>query len=498
MASGSFSSGGSSYIEVEWNSVQNGQNSSIVSAYLYVNLDDITYGNTVNAASRSCSISINGTNHNFTDNYQISHGKSLVVQFGLQVNHDSNGYANINISASFNIGDITFFVVDQYGGTGGFYFTDSVGSLIASQFVTLDTINKAAAAPGAPEWGPNVSTYIANPGDVFLISWGGGGGMGMSGSYPATFAFCELQRWDSDSYHWTGTIWQDSIFESYQSMPSISRGGVVQYRVRVWNNLGLCGNWAYTSSITCNVLPTAPTSVSGSPANFEPGTNVILSWSGQSGGSYSISSYHTQYSTDGITWTDWNPQDLNTSKSSTTLFITRGKTYQFRVSLTNSGGYSTAWSTIASVTVNNAPTAPTSITTPSIVYLSNPNVSFVCSGAAAGAGSITEYDFDVQDTAGGGWVNVYQGPTARCAINLSSFLTLSPAHTLQARVRIKNSYNVYSSYLVSSNITIQGGITHINEGGTWKTGIVYVRIAGVWKQAVSVYIKEGGNWKQGL
>jgi hypothetical protein len=65
-------------------------------------------------------------------------------------------------------------------------------------------------------------------------------------------------------------------------------------------------------------------------------------------------------------------------------------------------------------------------------------------------------------------------------------------------VRVKNSYGVYSSYLISGNITIQGGIAHIKENGAWKTGIVYVRVAGVWKQAVSVYIKEGGTWRQGL
>jgi hypothetical protein len=238
--------------------------------------------------------------------------------------------------------------------------------------------------------------------------------------------------------------------------------------------------------------------VTGSPVNFEPGSSIAFTAIGANGGSYLIGTYHFQTSSDGgITWTDLDPIHTTNSIISS-AFITRGQSIQARVSITNTGGYISDWTYSNVLQVNNAPTAPASIAVPSLVYLSNPNVYFACSGATPGAGNITEYNFDIQDIAGAGWLTVYQGPAPGCTVNLSNFLTLTPEQILQVRVRIKNSYGTYSNYLISNNITVQGGIAHIKENGIWKTGIVYVRVAGIWEQAVSVYVKESGVWRQGL
>lgn len=350
----------------------------------------------------------------------------------------------------------------------------------------------SASSPGTPEWGPSVNPSIADPGQPLNVAWGGGGGMG---NY-ASFSYCELQ-WNWDQTSWGG-VWSGGAFSSTVGMPGINRGGNVQFRVRVFNNYGLCSGWAYSNFVICDVLPSAPSSVTGSPSDFEPGTNVTFTWSGAAGGSYPISSYHVQYAINGGSWVDWANGYGGTSISSNSLFTARGTSAQVRVCMTNSAGYTTAWAYSNKINVNKAPTAPTSIVVPQKVFLSNPIVSISCSGATAGAGNIVEYDFDVQDEAIGTWVNVYTGPTAGYVVNLSQYLTLQPEHILQVRVRIRNSYGAYSSYLISPGITILGGILHIKINGVWQLGITWERLSGNWNQALATFGKASSAWKEGI
>lgn len=485
MASGSakYSFDGEGYdLRIEWNSVQNGQNSSWLSVYLYLDCNyrlhywSMKYGTIV----------INGQSFNVGLNPEFD-GTGTIKLFAqaMNVGHDNDGNKQVIITSVFNI-NCTL--------DGEFY-----GSIPCNCVCTLDSLTKTA--PAVPEWGPNVSTKIADPGKYITVTWGGSYA-GSSGNEPAPYSHCELQwnwyingQWGS----WND-VWNGAGNSANVAMPNISRGSLIQFRARIFNAYDLCSGWVYSDYVQCTVLPLPPSWIAGWPGHFEPGNTVIWSWGGAVGGSYQIKEYQIQYSTDGgSTWHDWTSNFGGTTLESSNLFAGRGEEVRIRVNMTNTGGYTTPWSTSGIIYCNLAPTAPTVVTAPNTVYLSSPEIYLSCSGGSAGEGTITEYNFGVMDTADGNWINVYSGPNPNCCVNLKDFITLTPEHTLQIRVNLKNSYNVYSPFASPQNsIKVLGGIVYVKVNGEWQTGIVHINDGGVWKQASSVLINKSATWRQGI
>lgn len=72
---------------------------------------------------------------------------------------------------------------------------------------------------------------------------------------------------------------------------------------------------------------------------------------------------------------------------------------------------------------------------------------------------------------------------------------LSNGDIIQFRVRIKNSYGQYSSYLTTTNVPVRGNQMWIKINGTWVEGDAYLKTNNTWVEATP-YIKINGAWKE--
>ncbi len=294
MANGSVASGGNPRVQLNWSSSQNGENSSQLNVAVYSVCDySINYSTT-----KTGHIMVGSTQYDFSyGSGQHSAGSVLVYSNSFTIGHDSYGNASVYIGAWYDI-SIT-------------YSGNWVGTLGIDTTAGLDALPKSA--PGSPEWGPSVSPTSVLAGTSLNISWGGGGGFGMSGGWGASFSYSQIGISTNGGGY--GNFTNVSGFSTTWSMPNIP-GGYCSFAVRIVNDWGLAGPWVYSGQVQClgatTINSVTDTAIDTSSVLIPINTNVYVS-----------SYYHNIYLIDtGVTGTvlaSWSAIQLSNGANTLAL-----------------------------------------------------------------------------------------------------------------------------------------------------------------------------------
>ncbi|MFL5752664.1 MAG: PKD-like domain-containing protein [Bacteroidia bacterium] len=214
----------------------------------------------------------------------------------------------------------------------------------------------------------------------------------------------------------------------------------------VVTNSNTCFNVSSGTTISVNASPTAV--VSG-PAGFCAGSNTVLDASSSTAGSGTISTYQWQLSGSNIA-----------GATSATYTATAGGNYN--VVVTNSNNCSTA-STVSAVTVNANPTANI---TGAVTFCSGSNTVLDASTSAAGSGSISTYQWELNGSAIAGATSAAYTVTG--AGNYDVIITNTnscSATSVQTPVSV-NPLPSVSTAVTDATCTLQGSVTANASGGT--------------------------------
>ena len=190
----------------------------------------------------------------------------------------------------------------------------------------------------------------------------------------------------------------------------------------------------YSQAVAPVGMPAAPVL---SSATTSSSTSVSLAWTAPDNGGRDISDYLVQYSSDsGANWITF-ADGVGTGTTANVTSLTRGISYQFRVSAINSEGTSTASSVLTSET-KFVPTAPRSVSITaktknslSLTWLAPTDDGAVVSGG----GSVTDYKIETS-VDGTAWTVFEDG----VGTTLSSTITgLTRGANYQVRVNAINS-----------------------------------------------------------
>ena len=329
---------------------------------------------------------------------------------------------------------------------------------------SLDSIGAATTACGAPT-ACSVNTTVAE-GNVTL-SWSGaanGTGNAIS-SYEIQYSeSTNNSTWGS----WTAltTVTTTATSGSVSVAPPSTRGSYRRFQVRT---RGAAGSTYYsgwkisTNSVRRNTAPTAPTSVTASPATYSNQT-VTVSWSGAAGGTSAIKGYQiaSRTSTDNSTWSAWTIlTTLNLAASSGSYTAspanTPGLYTQYGLwtidALSVYSGEKTSNSVYCDITACVAPTAFSLSAT-----LSEGAVTLSWSGAANGAGNtISSYEIQYSESSNNSTWGSWTVLSTVSSTATSGSLSVSPSSTrgtyrrYQIRARGTAGTDYYSPWKVSSN-----------------------------------------------
>lgn len=260
------------------------------------------------------------------------------------------------------------------------------------------------------------------------------------------------------------------------------------------------------------VAPTAPTWINISPNPCSVKEQSLLTWGGAKAGSNGILHYDVEVQalqTNGD-WTEWerladaqsktsyqNIAPINMNIKGQKPYI--GIQYRFRVRSSDSYYAVSAWVYKILNVSFGSPTAPTSYQLSSSTIKKDGSVTVSWSGGSGGTGTISSYELQVRTynhttSAWSSWVNTYTGSSTSYTYKTKN---LTNGDLIQFRVRLKNSWGQYSSYLQTSSVSIRGNQMWIKINGTWKEAETYIKINGVWKEATP-YIRINGTWKESI
>lgn len=217
-------------------------------------------------------------------------------------------------------------------------------------------------APSAPTW----FNLTPNPCDINrapLLTWGGA----TPGSNGVLTYDVEVQstapdggwtNWLRISNAQTGTSYQEIVLNQMNVNGVRPYVGVqYQYRVRTSDNYAATSGWIYGTLYVSFGNPTSPTAYTLNPERIKVGENVVVSWSGASGGSGSISRYIIQkrvFNHTTQTWNNWAEIGNTTSTSYTYRIpddLKNEDLVQFRICTINSWGQTSDWLITSSVTI---------------------------------------------------------------------------------------------------------------------------------------------------
>ncbi|MBQ2575432.1 MAG: hypothetical protein II575_14570, partial [Bacteroidales bacterium] len=320
--------------------------------------------------------------------------------------------------------------------------TDNTGGV--SQTVTLNT------APTAPT-SISGSDAVCSGSYVDLSASGGDNGSGAT-------------------YQWgTGTTVGSNIIsgQTSSSIRVTPTGSSTTYWVRRVGNSACTGNTnGVTKAVTVNTAPTAPTSISGTTPICS-GSSTTLTANG--GGEGSGATYQWG------TGTTVGSNTISGSGASVTVSPDANTTYWVR-RIGNSACTNTTGGATQLVTVNTAPTAPTSISGSNICLGNNTELSVL--GGSEGDGST--YQWGTGTTVG---ENTLSGNT--------STITVTPTETTTYWVRrVGNTACVNNTDGVTKQITVN--TPNPSASGTydyiWRGGSTN------WNTASNWYMYSGGNY----
>ena len=272
-------------------------------------------------------------------------------------------------------------------------------------------------------------------------------------------------------------------------------------------------DWGVWVEIPVFEAPKAPTSFNVEPNPCSINSAPTLTWGGAKAGSLSQLYYDVEVqSSTPSGWTNWlrisNAQkgtsyneivlkDMNVHGQRPFL----GVKYQYRIR-TSDGEYSTSGWVYKTVTVSfGSPTPPTNYRFNNTIIKKDGSVNVSWWGAGGGTGSIVNYDIDYEIYSKAqnkwlGWKRIKTLTTTNYTFNVPSFYSQARnGDLIKFRIRVKNSWGQYSTYLTTGNVQIRGNQMWIKINGTWKESDTYFKKNGQWGEATP-YVKVNGSWKE--
>lgn len=266
---------------------------------------------------------------------------------------------------------------------------------------------------------------------------------------------------------------------------------------------------------TAYSAPSAPTWASITPNPCSINSRPVITWGGASAGSLGTLLYDVEVrqttNTAGTSWSNWvrlSSAQSGTSYTDSAITASKkvdghtpfvGVKYQYRVR-SSDGSYATSsWISPTQLSVGfGSPTAPTSSRWSTTTAKKGQSVTLSWSGASGGTGSITSYGvstryYHAATNTWDSWSSESTTSSTSKSFTLSS--SLKNNDRFQARIRTKNSWGQWSSYLTTGYVTIRGNQMWIKVNGSWKEGECYIKINGSWKEGTP-YIKINGSWKE--
>ncbi len=196
-------------------------------------------------------------------------------------------------------------------------------------------------------------------------------GSGASGDhYGNEITGYEIQTAESaDGETWGGWVAEKTVDTSetaFSTSVAISptRGNTRKWRVRTLGEAGASyySDWVETGAIRRNSIPSAPASVSASPAIYESG-GVVISWPAAADPDNNVAAYELQRaaSADGVTWGGWVDVVTNITalQYTDTPSIARGEYVKYRVRAKDAFGITGEYAGSAAVRRNQVPPAVT-------------------------------------------------------------------------------------------------------------------------------------------
>ena len=195
-------------------------------------------------------------------------------------------------------------------------------------------------------------------------------------------------------------------------------------------------------SVNTNTAPTTPSSISV-PGSIQGGSTITVSWGASTDKESNLEGYILERSTDG--GKSWSQIYQGSSRSTTNTVAFGTASVMYRVKAYDSEGLSSAYKTSNQVTVtnNNAPTAPPSITVPNTV-LGGATLTVTWGAASDVDGNLAGYSLEREADGSGQWGVVYTGNT----LSYTDTITKGWA-SVKYRVRAYDSNNAYSGYTTS-------------------------------------------------
>ena len=195
-------------------------------------------------------------------------------------------------------------------------------------------------------------------------------------------------------------------------------------------------------SVSTNTAPTTPSSIDV-PSSIQGGSTITVSWGASTDAESNLEGYILERSTDG--GKSWSQVYQGSSRSTTNTVAFGTASVMYRVKAYDSEGLSSAYKTSNQVTVtnNNAPTAPPSITVPNTV-LGGATLTVTWGAASDVDGNLAGYSLEREVDGSGQWGVVYTGNT----LSYTDTITKGWA-SVKYRVRAYDSNNAYSGYTTS-------------------------------------------------
>lgn len=260
--------------------------------------------------------------------------------------------------------------------------------------------------------------------------------------------------------------------------------------------------------------PTTPTWISIQPNPVDINNSPLITWGGSKIGSLGTLFYDVEVRSskpDG-TWTDYlriasaqqraSYQEIPLNQMNVygqRPFV--GVKYEYIVRASD-GAYSTSnWIHVVMNVSFIGASRPTSYALSQNTIKTDGEVKISWSGATGGSGTISNYQVDYRiynhkTSKWTNWENVYSGSSTSYLFKMMEhYKSATNGDLLQFRIRTRNSWGQWSTYLQTSSVNIKSNQIWIKINGSWKEAETYLKINGSWKEATP-YIKINGSWKE--
>jgi len=240
---------------------------------------------------------------------------------------------------------------------------------------------RAQTTPHTVPAAPNISSVV--PGDGTLdVAWD----EPSAGGSPIT---SYLVQYAASSGQWGPS---SAVSDTRLTLLGLENGVGHDVRVAAVNAAGT-GPWSAVASATPRTVAGAPTWGAITPGDEQ----VDLEWLAPSAGGAPITGYESQWSVDGISWTDI---DDSAALTVTAVGLTNGSNYGFRVRAVNAAGPG-PWSTVAIAIPRTTPAAASDAT----VVPSDGGVSITWDAPADGGAPLQGYEVEYRPASTGFWTS---------------------------------------------------------------------------------------------